>query len=608
VESCVSVVIVNYNGGPLLTECVRSVLASTVPVEVLVSDNASSDNSLLLLRLALGGDPRLNIVENARNLGFAKGNNRVLPLAKGDRFLFLNPDCLLQPDTIARMSDLLARDSEIGMAGCLIRNPDGTEQPGCRRNIPTPSRVFFQMAGLKRFSKVKTDENRYLLVNQPLPEKPQQVEAISGAFMLIPRNALEDVGLLDEGYFMHFEDLDWCVRFNAAGWKVVFEPRVEILHVGGVCSASKPIGVEYFKHRSMVRFYRKFFQRSQPFLLYFIVMPSIIGRFLVQVFKHGLASVGLYRPRQPARQAEQAAMDSAQTHLRLDSSDGKGRKVVVTGATSLIGNFMLPLLVHAGYEVHAISRHPPDYGSDAGITWHQADLETDTPAILKSADILLHLGILLILPTVLDRLGRDAPKRVIAFGSTSVFTKGDSGIEKERLLVEGLSSAEEWIRQFGASNEVNWTILRPTLVYHLGRDKNVTTIATFLQRFGFFPIVDGAKGKRQPVHAEDLAIAALNVIENPKTFGKAYNLSGGETLAYREMVSRVADYLGMRPKMLNIPLSVLQMVIRVVSCVPRYRYLNIEMARRIGRDNCFDHASAREDFGYSPRLFFKGGV
>ncbi|MEY2697113.1 MAG: hypothetical protein RL333_1251, partial [Pseudomonadota bacterium] len=120
-EKSVSVIIVNYNGGPLLAECVRSVLESTVPVEVFVSDNASTDSSLIELRLLLGSDPRLRIFENPSNLGFAKANNRVLPLTKSGFILFLNPDCIVGPETLARMLNLFNQDSEIGMAGCLIR-------------------------------------------------------------------------------------------------------------------------------------------------------------------------------------------------------------------------------------------------------------------------------------------------------------------------------------------------------------------------------------------------------------------------------------------------------------------------------------------------------
>src|SRR5688572_26055250 len=129
----VSVVIVNFNSGTLLTSCVRSVLASRTPLEVFVSDNASTDNSISQLRQLVGNDSRVRIVENETNLGFARGNNVVLPLCRGDYVLFLNPDCIIQPDTLERMVTAMYSHPQAGMAGCLVRNPDGSEQAGCRR-------------------------------------------------------------------------------------------------------------------------------------------------------------------------------------------------------------------------------------------------------------------------------------------------------------------------------------------------------------------------------------------------------------------------------------------------------------------------------------------
>lgn len=603
----VSVIIVNYNGGPLLAGCVRSVLSSSVPVEVIVSDNASTDNSLIELRLHSGNDKRLTILENPSNLGFASANNRALPYAQGDFILFLNPDCILRPDTIEKMVNLLMDDPEIGMAGCLIRNTDGSEQPGCRRYIPTPWRTFVQITGLYRLQKRDQRFRSYLHVGQPLPEKAEIIEAISGAFMLIRRRALEAVGPMDEGYFMHFEDLDWCLRFRRGGFKVVFEPRVEIIHIGGVCTASRPIGVEYQKHLGMARFYRKFYRHRNNLLLYLVLMPGILARFLVRVFLHLIARLGLYPLREPTQEARAMAMDllkSAQNRPGPSKSKSVG-KVVVTGATSLIGDYLLPMLVNQGYEVHAISRKPPNFGAGSGLRWHHADISHETPEVLRSADILIHLAPLATLPGIMERTGHDCPRRVIGFGSTSLFTKAGSALELERRLVQGLKQAEQRIAELGAQYGVSWTVFRPTLVYHLGRDKNITTISVFLRKFGFFPLVDGSRGKRQPVHAEDLAVATVSAIRNPKTFGMAYDLSGKEILSYREMVVRIARTLGLEVRLLNIPLPLLKTVIMLVSHFPRFRHLNTEMATRISADMCFDNAEAVRDFGFSPRAFLQ---
>jgi GT2 family glycosyltransferase/nucleoside-diphosphate-sugar epimerase len=598
----VSIIIVNYNGGPLLAECVRSVLASHVPVEVIVSDNASTDTSLIELRLACGGDRRLRIRENPSNLGFAKANNRALALARYDFILFLNPDCIVQPDTLDRMLDLFEADSGIGMAGCLIRNPDGSEQPGCRRSIPTPWRTFVQISGLGRLRESDPRFRSYLHTGLPIPAKAESVEAISGAFMLVSRLALDQVGPMDEGYFMHFEDLDWCLRFEQAGWKVIFEPNVEIMHIGGVCSATRPMLVEYHKHRGMARFYRKFFRERHYLLLHVVLVPAILTRFLLRLMLLLLGRMGLYPQRESRRQASLVAGELSERFTEV-SETGKRQRVIVTGATSLIGDYLLPGLLNSGYEVHAISRKPPSYGRMAGLRWHHVDITQQTPDIARDADVLIHLAPLATLPPLMAALARQCPKRVIGFGSTSVFTKMQSALEKERELASGLKEAEQRIAELSEEYGIQWTVFRPTLVYHLGRDKNVTTIAEFLRKFGFFPLVNGSPGRRQPVHAEDLAMATLAAVHNTRSFGKAYNLCGGETLTYREMVVRIAEAIGIRSRLIDIPLPVLRAFISLVAVIPRYRHVNPEMATRISLDMCFDNQAAIEDLKFSPRIF-----
>ena len=276
-HSKVSVIIVNFNCGLLLTDCVRSVLASTVSVEVFVSDNGSVDDSIQYLQQEIS-DERLQITLNKSNLGFAKASNMLLPKGNGDFLLFLNPDCLIKPDTVERMVRVLESQPDVGMAGCLLRNTDGSEQAGCRRRVPTPARTLVRVLYLDRpFPFLR--EKGTLLYKEALPDAPQTVEAISGAFMLVRREALEDVGLMDEAYFLHCEDLDWCMRFRRKGWKILFVPDVAITHHKGHCSHDRPIRVEWHKHKGMVRFYCKHFRHQYPAPLLWLVICAVWGRF-----------------------------------------------------------------------------------------------------------------------------------------------------------------------------------------------------------------------------------------------------------------------------------------------------------------------------------------
>jgi len=276
----VSVVIVNFNAGELLTECVRSVLSSNMPVEVFVSDNGSTDESIRFLEDNIH-DERLHIICNGKNLGFAKANNRVLADTKGGHLLFLNPDCLIQGDTLERLIAEMDSRHDVGMAGCLICNPDGSEQAGCRRRVPTPWRTLVRLFYLDKLFPNHPKFQNIALSLTPLPDKPIEIEAISGAFMLVRRTAMEDVGLLDEGYFLHCEDLDWCMRFRQKGWKILFVPDVEITHAKGTCSHARPVRVEWHRHKGMVRFYRKFFRHQYPLPLMWCVICAVWLRFIV---------------------------------------------------------------------------------------------------------------------------------------------------------------------------------------------------------------------------------------------------------------------------------------------------------------------------------------
>ncbi len=263
----VSVLVVNYNSGEWLTRCAQAVLANTVSLELLVGDNASSDTSLARLSAFCGHDPRLRVMENGANLGFAKAVNRLLDTARGRYLLLLNPDCLLAPDTLARIVEIFSTalahgHPHAGMAGALIRNPDGSEQRGCRRLLPTPRSAFFRSlpfgATLARWFGVSATAANFDLTGTPLPTAPAAVPAISGAFMLVPREAVKAVGGMDEGYFLHCEDLDWCARFIRAGYEILFVPEVEIIHRQGACSEGRRLRVEWHKHRGMTRYFRKF--------------------------------------------------------------------------------------------------------------------------------------------------------------------------------------------------------------------------------------------------------------------------------------------------------------------------------------------------------------
>ena len=284
----VSAVVVNYNAGLLLTRCVKSMLAQAIG-EVVVVDNASHDGSLGILRSALARDRRLQIIRNEENLGFAAGCNIGVRACSGRYLLFLNPDARLEEVALERMLQALVSAQDVGMVGGLLCNPDGSEQPGGRRVLPTPRRAFVRAFGLASLARLSPRLfSDFLLHGEPLPDKPVAVEAISGACMMVKRQAMEEVGLWDEGYFLHCEDVDWCMRFSRNGWKTLFVPQARIVHYKGTCSRTRPIFVEWHKHRGMVRFYRKFFRDQYPGPMMMLVTMAVWLRFSLVFASHAL--------------------------------------------------------------------------------------------------------------------------------------------------------------------------------------------------------------------------------------------------------------------------------------------------------------------------------
>lgn len=272
------VVIVNYNAGAWLVRAVRSVIGDAA--SVIVVDNGSADDSLARLEQSFGQDARLRIIRAGRNLGFSAGCNRGLAESASPLVLFLNPDCRMLPGSLARLKAVLDSEPGAGMVGGFLANPDGSEQLGGRREIPLPGKAFVRAFRLDRLWPGLAS---FELQTAPLPGAPVPVEAISGALMLVRRSVLDEIGGWDEGYFLHCEDLDLCMRIRQRGWRILFVPDAPVVHEKGACSRARPVFVEWHKHLGMMRFYRKFFRARYPGLLLWMVYGGVCLRFLAVI-------------------------------------------------------------------------------------------------------------------------------------------------------------------------------------------------------------------------------------------------------------------------------------------------------------------------------------
>jgi len=284
-----SVIIVSYNVRAYLEQALHSITKalSNISSEIIVVDNASWDGSVAMLHKQF---PRIRVLANSKNVGFAKANNQAIQLAKGKIISLINPDTLVREDTFSTCLEYIHEHADVGALGCKILNPDGTLQLACRRHFPTPWIAFTKIIGLSTlFPKTKMFGQYNLTYLNP--DKISEVEALSGSFMLVRKAVIDEVGLLDESFFLYGEDLDWCYRIHQKGWKIIYLPHTQIIHYKGQSTQKAALDNLRIFYQAMQLFARKHFRKKGYTLFYWIIllgiwlrgMLSFIARFLARL-------------------------------------------------------------------------------------------------------------------------------------------------------------------------------------------------------------------------------------------------------------------------------------------------------------------------------------
>lgn len=261
----ITVSIVNWNTRDELRTCLESVLPQEgVRLEVIVVDNASTDGSPEMVRAEFG--ERVTLMANSANLGFGAGHNQVIRASSGRYVLLFNPDCrMLTPDVLSKMLGYVDSQPQVGILGPKVLNRDGSLQFSARRFPPMLAAIFRHTILGRLFPK-----NRFVreyMMTDWAHDEVTDVDWLSGAALLARREMIDQIGLLDERFFMYCEDIDWCRRAHRAGWRVVYFPMASVTHRIGAASDQNPVAMIRQHHRSMLRYFLKWEGRSVKVLL-----------------------------------------------------------------------------------------------------------------------------------------------------------------------------------------------------------------------------------------------------------------------------------------------------------------------------------------------------
>lgn len=573
----VDAIIVNHNSGEALDSCLASILPQAHGVVVV--DNGSDPGGFEPVVSRYSKNPKLRVLRAEINIGFAAGCNMGATSSKADHLLFLNPDCIAGPRLVETLEEFLEKNADVAIAGGFLLGEDGREQGGGRRAKPGLRRAFVRGTGLWRV----TRRGDFHLEHREAGGSPLEVDAVSGACLMIHRGVFERLRGFDQGYFLHCEDLDLCATMKEAGWRVFSIPRAVVFHTKGVCGREKPLFVEWHKHRGMLRYYGKHHRTIGHRLAEPLVHAGVWMHFAAVCVRHVAADLLAH-----------AVPPSAP----IPRPRAKSKSLGILGASSFVGRELLDLARDAGIDAAPFSRQPHRQRNPA--EWH----ELSASGILLAGAVKNWIALCPVtaLARILPLLELAGARRIVAVSSTSRFTKKNAADPREQRLALDLERAESTLAEWAELNGVRLVILRTTLVHDGVRDANIASMARFIRRFKILPVLYPARGQRQPLHARDLASACLAALKCKRKRAE-YNLSGGETVPYLEMAGRVFDAAGIPRRFAGIPKWLVDLLGAAGKHLPAPLRFPAGVFERMNADMVFDHSDAERDLNFHPRGF-----
>lgn len=603
--SSISIVIVNFNSGAFLEAAIDSLRRLTPSSELIVIDNASSDSSVDFLKPHRG----LIFVKLDENYGFGAASNIGAAKATNDLILFLNPDAFLPEGTLRKMTEYLAAHPESGLCGALLLDLQGREQAGSRRYDPTLLRSCGKVArSISPFPILPTFDRH----DEALPETSVHVDAISGACMMVRRQVHEQIGGFDEGYFLHFEDLDYCRRAREQGWNIGFVPDAPVFHYQGGSGVTTEISLLRHKEQGLRRYLDKFgAQGALPHAIrsFILSLLVVIGRLLVSAASNRRKQ----HPWQPSRRIDSSAIKIGQTLT------GQEPAVLVFGARSDVGDAVNARLNARGLRTVSVTRHPDAVRtSPLASTIHPEMVVRNYIGAGLNAVAVVSLCPIWELSVYEKFLGSFLGNRTpwIVLSSTSAVTKMESNGERAPGIASRLRQGEEWLARFRSGASQATIVLRPTLIYGGVRNRNINKIKAIARYSRIRLDLEFAEGRRQPIHCDDIAEWTTALLSralaesgkarpaNTKSPVTLVELSGGETVSFVEMVNRTQAAACVGGVKLLCSRRSVRFLFSLVNWVPWFNEVPKDFVSRLEKDFLFSNNKALALQPQSLRRFY----
>jgi N-acetylglucosaminyl-diphospho-decaprenol L-rhamnosyltransferase len=603
----VSVIIASYQTGPVLIRSIESVLSQQNLKELIIVDNGNCRYLKGNIQELLNHTDKIHIISGRANVGFARSCNIAASSATGDYLLILDPNCILPNNAFAKAIDPLLDGSDYWMTGCKIVDQNYNEQKGNRRNLFSWTTLLSDWFGVYNFSHLRKLE----LKDTETTKLVSNVPAISSSFMMMSKDKYQQLGQMDENYFYTMEDLDLCFQIYQMGGKIAFVSNLEVVKYPSVRKTSQ---LTLNKHiaKSLIYYFKKNYNGAYPVGTINLLALLIISRFLLQsiitTFKICLGKIfkNLFEPFSDKKNLIQYA-NFIEKYTEFETPDEKidpGSKyslinrepVLITNIDNQSGAAILQRLLAANIQVIALYKnvfidiyHP----KLTLIPYTSSSSNLDIPSNMSIKTVICTSSMQK-LPPYIAKLTATGVSRIIVINDLP-----SSYSNKESIF-------EQDMARICKANNIDYTILRTSFIYGLDNHNWLNSIYNFIKYFKSFPITEDDFEIYSPVHVDDVAISALLILNISKTYGKTYNLLGGDDkISYYDIVGKTFEYANVK---INISRSRFKVIIFKLFNKIITNGNSSDIKKYLKEAEYFTIDQAKADFKYNPVKFLEATI